>query len=230
VTSHRMNLRPTDSTELAPSTRYRRNIHRYGAHEVILRNVPPGTRVLDVGCASGYIGEVLSARGCRVWGIDRDTAALSVAARSYEGVLDVDLEECEDLPWPERFFDVVLAADVVEHLRDPQRALRLLERYVGDRIIISVPNVAHASVRFPLFLGRFAYRRTGILDETHLRFLTFKTARELVESSGLNVQRLLASSDHFGPLLQLPVARQVLRGILGYNCIVIAIPNGPGVR
>jgi methionine biosynthesis protein MetW len=230
VTSDQVNLRSADAAETVPSTRYRRNVHRYGAHEVIIRNVPPGSRVLDVGCASGYIGEALSARGCRVWGIDRDTAALSVAARSYEAVLDVDLEECDELPWPERFFDVVVAADVVEHLRDPSRALRLLERYVGDRIIVSVPNIAHASVRFPLFLGQFTYRRTGILDETHLRFLTFKTARELVESSGLNVQRLLASSDHFGPLLQLPVARRLLRGILGYNCIVIATPSSTGVK
>jgi methionine biosynthesis protein MetW len=231
-----MNLRSSspsaNSTESAPAPRYRRNSQRYGTHEVILRNVPPGTRVLDVGCATGYLGEALNARGCRVWGVDRDAAALTVAAPWYEDVSVIDLEACDTLPWPERSFDVVLAADVVEHLRDPGRALRVLRNYVRSdgRIVVSVPNVAHASVRIPLLLGRFAYRPTGILDETHLRFLTFKTAHELVESSGFDVQRLLASSNHFGALLQVPGARRLLRGILGYNCIVVATRSDQGLR
>jgi SAM-dependent methyltransferase len=155
-----------------------------------------------------------------------------VAAPWYEDVSVIDLEACDTLPWPERSFDVVLAADVVEHLRDPGRALRVLRNYVRSdgRIVVSVPNVAHASVRIPLLLGRFAYRPTGILDETHLRFLTFKTAHELVESSGFDVQRLLASSNHFGALLQVPGARRLLRGILGYNCIVVATRRDQGLR
>jgi hypothetical protein len=108
----------------------------------------------------------------------------------------------------------------------------VLRNYVRSdgRIVVSVPNVAHASVRIPLLLGRFAYRPTGILDETHLRFLTFKTAHELVESSGFDVQRLLASSNHFGALLQVPGARRLLRGILGYNCIVVATRSDQGLR
>jgi O-antigen biosynthesis protein len=216
------------SAAVASSVRYRRNTHRSGTHEVILRNIPPASRVLDVGCATGYIGGALRKCGCRVWGLDRDAAAVSVARGWYEKVFVIDLDQCDALPWPERFFDVVLAADVVEHLREPRRAVQMLARYIGSRgrLIVSVPNVAHLSVRLPLLLGHFTYRRVGILDETHLRFFTFKTARELVEASGLDVQRLLASSDHFGALLQLPIAGHLCRGMLAYNCVVVATPKG----
>jgi 2-polyprenyl-3-methyl-5-hydroxy-6-metoxy-1,4-benzoquinol methylase len=212
------------SRALSGAFRYRRNTQRHGTHEVILRNVPVGSTVLDVGCATGYLGAALSARGCRAWGLDQDAAAVSVAEPWYEEVYAIDLEECDELPWPARFFDVVLAADVLEHLRDPQTTLRLLRRNLkrGGRLIVSVPNVAHLSVRVPLLLGRFNYRATGILDETHLRLYTFKTAHELVDSCGFDVERLVGASDHFGALLQLPGAASLLRGMLAYNVVVLA--------
>lgn len=216
-----------DSGRVTESPRYRRDTHRYGAHEVILRNVPPGSTVLDVGCATGYLGAALSARGCRGWGIDRDAAAVAVAEPWYEEVRAMDLDDCTELPWPENFFDVVLAADVLEHLRDPDGALQLLRRHIraGGRLIVSLPNVAHVSVRLPLLFGRFGYGPTGILDETHVRLYTFKTARELVESEGFTVERLVGASDHFGALLQSRRASRLVRGMLAHNIVVLATPK-----
>jgi 2-polyprenyl-3-methyl-5-hydroxy-6-metoxy-1,4-benzoquinol methylase len=207
---------------------YRRNLHRYGAHELILREVPRGSSVLDVGCATGYLAEPLKARGCRVWGLDRDADAVSTAAASYEEAHVVDLDASDALPVPEGAFDVVICADVIEHLRDPERGLRLVRRYLASngRLILSVPNVANFSVRFPLALGRFEYRQSGILDRTHTRLFTFRTATELVESCDLVVLRELGASDRFGGLLRLlGRAGRPLRGLLAYNVVIVATPG-----
>jgi GT2 family glycosyltransferase/SAM-dependent methyltransferase len=204
---------------------YRRNRRPHGTHEVILRQVRAASSVLDVGCSTGYLGEELRGRGCRVWGLDRDAAAVAEATPWYEDVRILDLDVCDDLPWPDQSFDVVLCADVLEHLRDPVRALGLVRRYLspGGRLVLSLPNVAHASVRLPLLVGRFDYRRSGILDETHLRLFTFRTTRALVESSGFTVERVLGGSDHFGALLaRLGSAASVVRGLLAYNIVIVA--------
>jgi 2-polyprenyl-3-methyl-5-hydroxy-6-metoxy-1,4-benzoquinol methylase len=209
-------------------SRYQRNRHPWGAHELILREVANGTSVLDVGCATGYLGEALQRKGCRVRGLDSDAHAVAIATPLYEDVRTLDLEAADDLPWPERSFDVVVCADVIEHLRNPERALRMVRRYLAPtgRLVLSVPNVAHVSVRVPLLFGRFAYQPTGILDKTHVRLFTFRTATELTESSGFHVDRLIGASDHFGALLaHLGKAARLARGLLAYNIIVVATPN-----
>jgi SAM-dependent methyltransferase len=204
------------------ASRYARNWRRHGTHEVVLGLVPDGARVLDVGCATGYLGAALAERGCRVWGLDQDERALQSAAAAYEEVRAIDLERTDDLPWAEGSFDVVVAADVLEHLRDPVAVLRLLERYLAPdgRLVVSLPNVANASVRLPLLFGRFAYTDTGILDSTHVRLYTFETARALVESCGFRVERSCSGSNTFGYVLNRFPAAQPLRGLLAYNVIL----------
>jgi len=219
-------VRTSSAHLLSDSFPYRRNTHRYGTHEVVLRSVPSDSTVLDLGCATGYLGAALKARGCRVWGLDRDPAVVALAESCYEDVRTIDLDECAELPWPEHLFDVALAADVLEHVRDPDRALQMVRRRIRPkgRLIVSLPNVAHASVRLPLLFGRFRYARTGILDETHLRLFTFTTAREMVESGGFTVERLVGASDHFGALLQHRMSRLV-RGLLSHNIVILARPK-----
>jgi GT2 family glycosyltransferase/2-polyprenyl-3-methyl-5-hydroxy-6-metoxy-1,4-benzoquinol methylase len=202
--------------------KYARNRRRYGTHEVVLGMVPDSTRVLDVGCASGYLGSALAQRGCRVWGLDQDERALRAAQGIYEDVRAIDLEHVDALPWPEGSFDVVVAADVLEHLRDPRRVLRMLERYLAPegRLVVSLPNVANASVRIPLLLGRFDYADKGILDSTHVHLYTFDTARALVESCGFSVRRTCAGSNTFGFALNRLPALKSLRGLLAYNVVL----------
>jgi 2-polyprenyl-3-methyl-5-hydroxy-6-metoxy-1,4-benzoquinol methylase len=209
---------------LAVSSPYARNYAKCGTHELLLSLVPAGSRVLDVGCARGYLGAALIERGCRIWGLEQDPDAAREAAALYQDVAMLDLDETGELPWPRDSFDVVLAADVLEHLRDPLRALRLLREYVRPEaaFVISLPNVAHASVRLPLFFGRFRYRESGILDRTHCRLFTFATARELVEASGLELERTRSGSDRFGGTLAAPVFGRILRGLLAYNIVLLA--------
>src|SRR5215218_4240679 len=207
--------------------RYRRNAT--GTHRLLLNLVPPNSAVLDVGCAGGYLGETLTEKGCRVCGLDRNADAIRSARIHYEEARLIDLESAASLPWPERSFDVLLAADVLEHLRDPSTALAMLVRYLrhDGLAVVSLPNVAHASVRIPLLFGHFTYRERGILDATHCRLFTFNSARELVESSGLWIEDTLVGSDRLGVLLnRWRPARRLLRGLLAYNIVLRARPLG----
>ncbi len=87
-------------------------------------------------------------------------------------------------------FDVVMFADVLEHLADPFSLLCIAKTALAPAgsIVASVPNTAHWSVRSDLFRGRFEYRKWGIMDATHLRWFTSSSLRFLFESAGLSVQ------------------------------------------
>jgi SAM-dependent methyltransferase len=86
-------------------------------------------------------------------------------------------------------FDVVLLADVLEHVPNPQTMLLLSRQALkpGGAVVMSVPNVAHWSVRADLVRGRFHYQRFGIMDATHLRWFTLDTLKALITSSGFKV-------------------------------------------
>jgi 2-polyprenyl-3-methyl-5-hydroxy-6-metoxy-1,4-benzoquinol methylase len=161
------------------------------AHGHQLRHVPPGSRVLELGCASGYVSRLLAERlGCTVTGVEllEEYAAL---ARPYCQEVLVGNLDALDLTqaFAGRQFDVVLAGDVLEHVVDPWRTLVQARQLLapGGRVVATIPNVAHGDVRLALLAGRFEYRRLGLLDETHVRFFTHATVRELFERAGLAV-------------------------------------------
>ena len=154
------------------------------SHRAVLDAVPRGARVLDVGCASGYLAEALErSRGCSVVGVERDAGAASAArARGLE-VREADLEaEALDASG----FDVVVFADVLEHLRDPARVLR--EAAAGAGLaVVSVPNVGHWTARRALLRGRWPQEDYGLFDRTHLRWFTRTSAHALAHEAGWQV-------------------------------------------
>ena len=158
----------------------------------ILRYVHSGERVLSIGCGSGKLEEEMQKRGVTVYGVDIDPDAVRAARGRLTGVSELDIELCDRLPFPGERFDVVICIDVLEHLRDPARILRMAcNRLIpGGRVIVSLPNVANWSVRLSLLGGRFDYTEHGILDRTHLRFYTLKTIGELTASCGLVITRV----------------------------------------
>ncbi|HEX8083919.1 MAG TPA: class I SAM-dependent methyltransferase [Solirubrobacteraceae bacterium] len=162
-----------------------------GSHHHILAEVPAGARVLDLGCASGYLAAPLTARGCTVTGFERDPAAAELARAHCAEVIVGDVESPEDRDALPGGFDVVVVGDVLEHLADPWSALRFVRGLLapGGVVILSLPNVAAWPVRLGLLRGRFEYADLGILDRTHLRFFTRRTAHELARSAGFEVER-----------------------------------------
>jgi 2-polyprenyl-3-methyl-5-hydroxy-6-metoxy-1,4-benzoquinol methylase len=153
--------------------------------------VPAGARVLDVGCATGYLAAELARRGCRVTGVEADPVAAERARGHCEALVigDVEEEDCRSALAGLAPFNVVLCGDVLEHLRDPWTALRALAALAArdGRVVFSVPNVAHWTGRRALARGRFPYAEHGLFDRTHLRFFTRASARELAQSAGLRV-------------------------------------------
>lgn len=150
--------------------------------------MPGGSRVLDIGCATGYLAAELVQRGCRVAGVEPDPAAARRAREHCEHLVVGDIEDsdCRDELAALAPFDVVLFGDVLEHLRDPWSALRHVAPF-GALVVLSVPNVAHWTGRRALLRGRFAYSEHGLFDRTHLRFFTRASARALAEGAGLRI-------------------------------------------
>jgi SAM-dependent methyltransferase len=164
-------------------------------HNLVVELVEPGSRVLEFGCASGYMSLVLRERlGASVVGVELDAEAARLAATHCDRVLVGDAEELdlEAELGPERF-DTILFADVLEHLRDPAALLRRVRPFVaeGGVVVASIPNVAHASVRLALLAGSFRYREEGLLDQGHLRFFTREGIQDLFEGAGYLITQWL---------------------------------------
>jgi methionine biosynthesis protein MetW len=151
--------------------------------------VPAGARrVLDLGCASGALGAALRERGAEVVGIERDPEYAVDAAERLDRVLNEDLETFEG--WDGLgAFDVVIAGDVLEHLRDPWTVLRRAAALLpaGGTAIVSLPNVRYWETFWVLARHNTWPRRAeGIFDATHLRWFTLRDAWALLDQAGLD--------------------------------------------
>lgn len=186
----------------------------------VVRLVPPNVRVLDLGCSSGVIGGALQDKGCVVAGVDNHPPDLAVAGARLSRVAQVDLDivDLHDV-FPGETFDMVVAADVLEHLREPERILHQVRDMLTEdgSIVFSIPNVAHASVRLALWQGRFPYESFGILDRTHLRMFTIDSVRALFADCGFVISHLerttlpVALGVEHRPVLRSRHVRRMLR-------------------
>ena len=158
------------------------------SHSVMLELVGGHKNVLDVGCATGYLGEVLRARGCIVTGVELDREAAEIASSKLGRLVvgDIVTLDLVETFGPERF-DVVVLGDVIEHVVDPAGLLARVATLLvpGGSVVISTPNVAHGALRLALLQGRWRYRDLGLLDRTHLRFFTRESLESVVREAGL---------------------------------------------
>jgi O-antigen biosynthesis protein len=164
---------------------YEVNTRPHGSHEKLLDLVGRPERVLDVGCATGYLASRLQERGATVVGLELDERAAAEARRFCEAVHVGDVETMA-LPLEPASFDAIVCGDLVEHLRDPGAFLARLRPYLrpGGRLVLSTPNVANWAMRLGLLFGRFRYTEWGILDRTHTHLFTRKTLQECLEAAG----------------------------------------------
>ncbi len=166
-------------------------------HRIEMDMIAHGAFVLDVGCHTGIMGKALKDRKqCKVIGIDTDIDALHIARGRLQAALLIDIEQND---WVDQLrnegyhnFDVIIFGDVLEHTRQPERILLHAKELLklGGQVIVSVPNIANWRVRFGLLFGRFDYTESGILDRTHLRFFTKRSAIALLKNAGYSVSTM----------------------------------------
>lgn len=199
---------------------YRLDSAKYSTHSVIVGQIGTDNLVLDVGCNSGYLGAVADQTNS-FYGIDVDETVLRAARLEYVEAAKIDLNNITELPWDIKF-DVIVIADVLEHIIDPGVVLKALaDHYLTEngRIIVSLPNIANWQIRLSLLFGRFEPADSGIMDKTHLHYYTVRSARLLLEASGISVTRMLYGSDVFGPVIRF---MPIFGKLLATNIILIA--------
>jgi methionine biosynthesis protein MetW len=164
---------------------------------VIYQLMGEGLKVLDVGCGAGRLGEKLRLeKNCYVVGVEANGRAVGVAKQRIDNVIVADIERLNTLPYSKKYFDVIVFADVLEHLGYPEKALVFFNRYLKDNgyIITSIPNVANWTVRLKLLFGKWNYKECGLLDKMHVRFFTWETAKKLIEDCGFKIVSLKCTS------------------------------------
>jgi 2-polyprenyl-3-methyl-5-hydroxy-6-metoxy-1,4-benzoquinol methylase len=159
----------------------------------IVNQVPIGQHVvLEIGCGEGGTGVALKAEGRArsVTGIELMEKSAEKAKEVLDQVLVGNIEQMS-LPFVEEQFDVIIFADVLEHLVDPWSTLRRLKSYLkrGGLVVISLPNVRNWRVLMPLvFLGRWKYQDEGIMDRTHLRFFSRREMMGLLNECDFDIK------------------------------------------
>ncbi len=156
------------------------------SHGMVLDLIPMtgSLRVLDVGCGPGWVASELRRRGHHVTGVDlvADEGIAERTDRFFEADLEHGLPDAVG-----GGYDVVIAADVIEHVRNPDDLMADLASRMSNTgmIVASVPNFGHWYPRGRTAAGLFDYDQRGILDRTHVRFFTRRSFRRAVANTGL---------------------------------------------
>jgi SAM-dependent methyltransferase len=145
-----------------------------------------GGVLLDLGAFAGELGASVRSHFSRTVAWEYVLANIGLLGSRFDGVIIADLEQVARFP---RNADAIVMADVLEHMKYPAEVLdkALDSLSPGGRLFVSVPNVANLAMRASLLVGRFEYAERGILDSTHLRFYTRRTARRELETAGLTI-------------------------------------------
>jgi len=189
------------------------------AGSYVLSFIEPNQRVLEIGAGSGAIAKhIVGAKRC-------DLSAIEIVDASIEKLRsfthDIEKLDLNDPAWVDTYasrekFDIVLAADVLEHVYDPWTVLAGMKKVMVEdgSIILSLPHIAHAAVLGTMASGDFKYGDWGLLDKTHMRFFCVRNVEALTASCGLKivdakaVRKLPEETEFVDIWMQLPTELQ----------------------
>ena len=208
----------------ADNAHYQAKLDFPSPHTAALDAIPQGSRVLDLGCAGGYVGAALRRlRGCRVTGVDRWPLAAGVELDAFilhdlnDGLPRLDVRD----------YDYVLLLDIIEHLASPEAFIEQLRAALAlspsTRLVASTANIGFIINRLMLLAGQFNYGKRGILDLTHSRLFTFGSFRRLFEQGGF---RVLSTRGIPGPFPLVFGNRALGRAVFTINNWLIRLSPG----
>jgi glycosyltransferase involved in cell wall biosynthesis len=178
---------PKFDYEISLSNRYQAKFGYSSSHQFALDRIKRGTTAIDIGCGPGFMAEKLLRKNVKVSSIDIKINP-EVRENSWK-CMEADVERYE---FKDDFgkVDYILALDVIEHLKSPERLLGILrERFSKDspEVIITTGNLAFFPLRIGFLLGSFNYGKRGILDMDHARLFTFSSLKRTLENSGYEI-------------------------------------------
>ena len=199
--------------------RYQIKAGAYSSHTLLLAHFPAegkGRRVLDVGCAAGYLSEILMQRSFSVACIDWPGTP-HLTTLEFSGA-DLD-DGLGPIGGP---FEYIICGDVIEHLRDPLRLLEECRNRMapGGILVASLPNSAHWYFRWNVLLGRFPQHERGLFDSTHLHFYNWDGWVRLLARAGFRIETVQPTAVPFGLALPRWDGTLLVRGLefLSYLC------------
>lgn len=165
-----------------------------GRRNDILNLIPDNVnKVLDIGCSTGTLGEEIKHRNsnAEIMGIELNEKMAAIAKGKLDRVILGDIEKIDFTEhFIPNYFDCIILADILEHLKNPWDVLKRAKNYLNNEgiIITSIPNVRHYTTIINLvFSGYWPYRERGIHDKTHLRFFTLKNIKTMFNNADMNI-------------------------------------------
>lgn len=207
---------------------YSKNKKKYldGYSGGIEKLIKPKSKVLDVGCSTGKLAQVLAKKGCKVVGLDIDENSLKQAEKFCDKVIACDLDEIKTLNQKiKRKFDFIAMGDLLEHIKYPGVLLFNLKNFLnsGGAIVTSIPNAAFILNRINFAFGKFDYNpKGGLMDEDHLRFFSFATAKKLFADSGYRVEIIYGVSAVQKKYWFLAILAKMLPTLFAIHIIILA--------
>lgn len=172
-----------------------------------LKLVRPGSKVLELGCSSGYLGALMESKfDCNVIGVELDRKAARIARRRISKVITGNVEDAQIYRKIKQAgpYDIIFASAILEHLVAPDKFLQFLKPQLRQNgyFIITLPNITHWTARLKILRGRFDYEQAGLFDSTHLHFYSLKTATALLTQNDLIINHI--QYEYFGPRFLTP--------------------------
>lgn len=145
-------------------------------------------KILDVGCSSGYIGAALKKQGNYVVGLDITKKDIAKACKVLDQAYVFDIEK-DNLAKLGKNYDLIIMAEVPEHLFDPEAAIaRFLPLLKPNgQLLLTTPNLVHIYNRLKMTLGIFEYKEETVINKSHIHFFTHTTFLKALKNLGLEI-------------------------------------------
>ena len=212
----------------------------------VVRMVGESKRVLEIGAGPGSITKLLThVSKCKVTALDIDAEAIKRLSPHCERAYQADLNNSswvDVLRGDEGKFEILVAADVLEHVYEPLVVLKTMGLFLDSNgyMVVSLPHVGHSVIHACLLDENFDYQDFGLLDRTHIRFFGIKNIQKLFENAGMKIvhaEFVVRNPEHTEFSKQWAKTSDDLRTVLAknpfglvYQVIVKAVPvNGSGL-